>query len=358
MRGSDMPLETTATHVPWPATSVDGSGNPPVGLLLGSALGPAQVRSMAVEGERLGFRELWVSEDYFFHGGIADAAVALASTARIPVGIGILSGVVRHPAVLAMELATLAEMFPGRLRPGIGLGVPAWLDQMAFRPKSPVRTLRECITTVRQLLDGRELTQTGETWGFDRVRLTYPPQERVPLDLGVIGPRLLQLAGEIADGTVGSVLAGTDYVRWARQQIATGALKASRTDHHRFTVFALFAVGKDARKAKASLRGLVSFYLAACAESALTEVYGIREEIDEMARGGPSQVEREMPERWLEDLAVAGEPDECAEKINSLLAAGADSVVLFPAPGDGVHDLCRLAGDAVLPRVRLAQPIA
>ena len=94
------------------------------------------------------------------------------------------------------------------------------------------------------------------------------------------------------------------------------------------------------------------------ATSPLTDVYCIREEIDEMVMGGVTQVEREMPDQWLEDLAVAGEPDECAEKIHHLLAAGADSVVLFPAPGDSVHELCRLAGDAVLPRVRMAQPIA
>ncbi len=70
---------------------------PPVGLVVGSALTPEQFRQMAV-GERLGFGELWVVEDYFFHGGIADAAVALSATDSVPVGIGDPSGLVRRAA--------------------------------------------------------------------------------------------------------------------------------------------------------------------------------------------------------------------------------------------------------------------
>jgi alkanesulfonate monooxygenase SsuD/methylene tetrahydromethanopterin reductase-like flavin-dependent oxidoreductase (luciferase family) len=104
--------------------------------------------------EDLGFAELWLSEDYFFLGGFASAAIALQATRKIPVGIGVVASVVRHPAVTAMEIATLAGAFPGRLYPGIGHGVPVWMKQVGIYPKSVLGTLRESVTGIRRLLAG------------------------------------------------------------------------------------------------------------------------------------------------------------------------------------------------------------
>ena len=105
-----------------------------VGLGLG-VLAPESIGEISRTAEDLGFDEVWVGEDYFFTGGIAAASAALAATHTIPVGIGIVSAMVRHPAVLAMEIATLARVHPGRIRPGIGLGVPGWLGQMGLMPE-------------------------------------------------------------------------------------------------------------------------------------------------------------------------------------------------------------------------------
>lgn len=327
---------------------------PPVGLVLGSALSPEQIRETARLGEELGFGELWLAEDYFFTGGISGATAALTATERVPIGLGIVSALVRHPALLAMEISTVARMFPRRFWPGIGLGVPSWMEQMKLLPRSPLAAMRECVTSVRRLLDGEELTEDGTLFSFDRVRLTYPlTDERASLYMGVIGPKLLRLAGEIADGTVLSVLASAEYVRWAREQIATGMAAAGRSGHHRVAAFMFFSVDADGRKAKEIVRGLMAFYLAAMPDNALTEVYGNRDELVEMvARGGAETVAREMPERWVEDLAVAGDPEECAEKIARLLGAGADSVVLFPLPTERASEIVRLAAAQVLPRLR------
>ena len=71
----------------------------------------------------LGFDEVWLAEDYFFYGGLSSAAVVLAATERVRVGLGILSCVARHPAVTAMEISSLDRSFPGRLMQGIGHGV-------------------------------------------------------------------------------------------------------------------------------------------------------------------------------------------------------------------------------------------
>lgn len=319
--------------------------------MLGSALPPEQIPEIARLGESLGYGELWLAEDYFYTGGISGAAAALGVTQHIPVGLGIVSAMVRHPAVLAMELSTLARTYPGRLMPGIGLGVPGWIQQMGVHPKSTLAALRECVTSVRALLQGDEISAEGQCFRFDKVKLAYPVAEPVPLYMGVIGPKMLQLSGEIADGTVGSVLASPAYLRWAREQIATGSARVGRKDGHRFAVFSLFSVDRDARKAKEALRPLLAFYLAAVPKSALGDAYGITEELVEMAQGGFERVSREMPAKWLEDLAIAGDPEECAAKIQRLREAGADSVILFPTPLEQVREIVKLAADEVLPRV-------
>lgn len=324
-----------------------------VGLVLGSAHAPEKLPGLARLAEELGYREVWFAEDYFFTGAVSGAAAALAATKRIPVGVGVVSAMVRHPALLAMEIATLDRMFPGRLRPGIGTGVPAWMRQMGIKPRSPLSALRESVTTVRQLLDGEEVSLDGRCFHLDRVKLAHTPRTRVPLYVGVLAAKAMQLSGEIADGNVLSVLSSPQYIRWACERIAAGRLKhADRRDRRRVATFAFLSVDRDGAAAKAALRPPMAFYLAADGANALTDVYGISDDLNAMlAAGGAQAVEREMPEQWIDDLAVAGDPDECAEKITRLLDAGSDSVALFPLDGKDPEGVVRTVAADVLPKV-------
>jgi 5,10-methylenetetrahydromethanopterin reductase len=324
-----------------------------VGLVLGSAIGPEAIAGSARDAELSGFDELWLAEDFFFTGGIAGAAVALGATERIRVGLGVVSAVVRHPALLAMEIATLSRAFPGRFTPGIGLGVPAWMAQMGLLPPSPLAAMREAVGSVRRLLDGETLSEAGGVFAFDRVELTYPQLDRIPLHMGVIGPKMLRLSGALADGSILSVAAGTEYVRWARQRVDEGRSEAGRTVDHRLTVFAIYSVNGDRAEARRAARDTLGFYKAAGGPNALTDVAGITDDLREMlVRGGAELVAAEMPEAWVDDLTVAGTPDEVAEKILRLHNAGADCVALFPTPGDQAADIIRLTSSSVLPRLR------
>ena len=326
---------------------------PPVGVVLGSHMPPERIARTARRAEELGFGELWFSEDYFFSGAFAGIAVALAATERLPVGLGIASAVTRHPALLAMEAATLSRLFPGRFWPGIGLGVPFWLGQMGLMPRSALTAVRECVTNLRRLLDGEEVTFEGKVFAFDLVKLTHEPGERLPIYFGMVGPRGLRLAGELGDGSVLSVLAGVDYVRWARERIAEGAEEAGRGSHpHRVVTYVLYAVDRDARAAKEAVRDATAFYLHAMPDSALSEVYEIQPQLREMVgRGGADLVAREMPDSWIDDLAVAGDPDEAAAKIRALLDAGSDAVGLWPFPLDRGEEILELTAREVLTRL-------
>jgi 5,10-methylenetetrahydromethanopterin reductase len=332
---------------------------PPVGLVLGSALAPETLPPLSRLAEELGYGELWFAEDYFFTGGISGAMAALGATSSIPVGLGIVSAMVRHPALLAMEIATAARAHPGRLWAGIGLGTPQWIAQMGLLPKSPLTAMREAITTVKRLLAGEEVTLEGKVFRCDGIKLSHTPDEPVPIFMGAIGPKMLALSGEIADGTVVSALAGTDYLRWMRERVAEGQA-ASGTREHRVHTFAIYSVDADGQRAREAVRDIATFYFA-LPPGALTDAYGISDQLADMqARGGENAQEliaREMPAQWLEDLVIAGDPDECAQKIQALLDAGSDSVALFPVPVERSVEIVEMTGRDVLPQVRATEGV-
>jgi alkanesulfonate monooxygenase SsuD/methylene tetrahydromethanopterin reductase-like flavin-dependent oxidoreductase (luciferase family) len=313
-------------------------------------MAPERLGAAARVAEDAGFDEVWVSEDFFFSGGIAGAALALGATQRVQVGLGVVSAMVRHPAQLAMELATLARAHPGRLVPGIGLGVPAWMDQMRLMPASPVGAIRECVTMVRALLDGEQVTSEGRTYSLREGRLTHAPAERLPIVLGVVGPRLLRLSGELADGSVLSVLAGEEYLRFARTQIDTGRTAAGRSDPHRITAFAIYSVSEDGNEARRAARDALAFYAAAGGPNALTDAAGISGELRALLDSG-ADLRDALPEHWVERLTVSGDPDEVAAQVRRYHAAGADSVALFPVPADRAPELLRITASEVLPRL-------
>lgn len=324
---------------------------PAIGVVMGSAIAPEQLVSGARTAESVGFDEIWLAEDYFFTGGISGATMVLDATQDIKVATGIVSAVARHPAVLAMEISTISRVHAGRFTAGIGLGVPAWIRQMGLYPRSPLDTMRECVGSVKALLRGEELSFDGETFSFDKVKLTYPEGATTPIHMGVSGPRMLQLSGEIADGSVLSVAASHDYVRWAREQIDTGRRLAGRDDPHRMTVFALYSVDDDPNVAKTAVRGPLGFYKST-GTNALTDVYGNSDQVKSLlAEHGAMALADHMPDQWIEDLTIAGTPAECAAKIRSLGAAGADSVALFPLPTERVDALVEITAREVLPRL-------
>ena len=110
-----------------------------LGLVLGSSLGPERLATAAQDAEKAGFADLWLAEDFFFTGGIAGAAIALGATQDIRVGLGVVSALVRHPALLAMEISTIAPLFQDVSCPGSGSGCRRGSDRWASARTLPWR---------------------------------------------------------------------------------------------------------------------------------------------------------------------------------------------------------------------------
>jgi 5,10-methylenetetrahydromethanopterin reductase len=173
---------------------------PALGFCFVPTLPPEALVHLARVTEEAGLDELWVWEDCFKQSGIASAAVALASTGRIRVGIALMPTPLRNVALLAMEVATLARQFPGRLLPGIGHGVQEWMGQVGVRPRSPLGLLEEYATALRALLAGQPVTTDGTYVHLDAVQLDWPPTPAPPLYIGGTGPRSVDQAARLGDG--------------------------------------------------------------------------------------------------------------------------------------------------------------
>ena len=191
---------------------------PTVGAICRPQVSPEEMLRAAVEADRAGLAELWLWEDCFLEGGLTSAAAILSATERMVVGIGLLPMPLRNVAITAMEIATLARMFPGRLRIAVGHGVQPWMEQVGARVASPLGLAREYLVALRRLLAGERVSVSGQYVRLDDIALGWPPLAPVPVLLGAIGPKSLALAGESADG----VLIDADFsVEAARDAVAT-----------------------------------------------------------------------------------------------------------------------------------------
>lgn len=307
-----------------------------VGIMLPRDLPAADVLTYARRAEALGFDELWVVEDLGFRGGIAQAAAVLAATERIVVGIGILPAAVRTAAFAAMELGTLAELFPGRVHAGVGHGMPEWMRGLGVWPASPLTLLDEYLDALRSLLSGEETTRAaGRYVQVDALRLETPPRVIPPLLAGVRGPRSLELAGRIADGAILAEPVTPEYLARARAQMVTPG---------RVVAYNVAAVADDPAAARATARPALE-WIGEPDWAPHIEPLPFAEEFARLRERSADRAAfvRDLPDEWVDRLAVVGTPDAARARIAELHAAGAASIVLMPAGTDAVAAMEALA---------------
>ncbi|MEM9466318.1 MAG: LLM class flavin-dependent oxidoreductase [Actinomycetota bacterium] len=192
--------------------------------------------------------ELWIVEDLNWPGGVAQLAAVLEATATVGapvIGHGVAPAPFRNPAALAMEWATLARMYPGRLHAGIGHGLPRWMEQIGEAVASPLTLLRETIESTRRILRGGPVTYTGRYVDLRDVELVFPPEIVPPVLAGVTGPKSLTLSGAIADGTILAEGFDADAIRDVRDRIAEGRTQPDAPAEHRLTVYCGFFLGDE-----------------------------------------------------------------------------------------------------------------
>jgi alkanesulfonate monooxygenase SsuD/methylene tetrahydromethanopterin reductase-like flavin-dependent oxidoreductase (luciferase family) len=215
------------------------------GLIYQPTFAPEGLRDFAVAAEAAGIQELWVWEDCFKQSGLATLVTAVASTTKLRVGVGVLPMPLRNVAILAMELAAVERMFPGRARFGVGHGVLDWMGQVGERVASPLTLMREYVPALRALLAGERVDAEGRYVMLRDVKLDWPPLWRVPVLAAGEGPKTIALTGEVADGLV--VTAGFSPTM-VREALASARASGAGTDFEVVVyLFADFGEGSTER---------------------------------------------------------------------------------------------------------------
>jgi 5,10-methylenetetrahydromethanopterin reductase len=300
---------------------------------------PERATEWARAAERAGLGSVWIMEDYFRPGAYALAAAAAAVSERSVIGLGVVNPYTRHPALVAMETATLAAIAPDRVVLGLGSSNRHWIEhQMGIPFKRPLRGLRETVDIVRRLLDGDRLTYVGELFAANDVALEAPPSARVPIMLGVKGPRALALAAEIADGVQCSILASPAHVRRVR------ASTARARGEFNVTAYVPVAVADDGARARAWMRPLVAYYLGLLHGQSILDDAGIHAARTQPFReafvaGRPAAADL-VTDDLLDAVAIAGTPAQCRMALAPWAAAGLDAMIaVVPNGADLVRQI-------------------
>ncbi len=165
-------------------------------LRLNNDLPVADYVEMARAAEEAGFDQFWVSHDLFVRSSPVILAAVAQATERIEIGTCIVNPYTQHPSEIAMMAATLDELSGGRFNLGIGAGASEFLKWVGIPQERPLHDTRRAILQISAVLAGEE----APDWQPEAY-LRFPSR-RVPIYLAAMSPRMLRLAGEVADGVL------------------------------------------------------------------------------------------------------------------------------------------------------------
>jgi 5,10-methylenetetrahydromethanopterin reductase len=273
-------------------------------------------------------------------------AAYAAVSERIFIGSGVINNWTRNVGLLAATFLTLDDLAPGRIICGIG----AWWDPLAsnvgIERRKPLLAMRETVEVLRRLLNLERVTFHGEFHHVDGVELDVVHGRReprnVPIFIGATGPKMMALAGEIADGVVLNYCVPPSYNDQALEQLAIGAKRAGRTiDQIDRPQLVVCSVDPDRAKALDTSRELLTQYLAQ--QPHIAKASGVSKEVVEEIQsilGWPAtheeiqQAKHLVPEELITTITASGTPAEARAKVQEYLEHGATAPILYSVGGD------------------------
>src|SRR5659263_245672 len=223
--------------------------------------------------EENGFDNVWITDHYNNRDVYTTLAILAMNTNRIKLGTGVTNPYTRNVAITAQSIGAINELSGGRAILGIGPGDKATFDAMGIEWVEPMTTISESITALREFFIEKNVSQDGKRVKIGGAKLAFKTGN-IPIYMGAQGPKMLELAGKIADGVLINASHPKDF-EFAIKQIEAGA-KAAGRDPKSVDVgaYACFSIHKDAEKAKGAAKVVVAFIVAGSPDTVL-ERHGI-----------------------------------------------------------------------------------
>lgn len=289
---------------------------------------------LAAHVEAAGFRSLWTNEASGRDALLLCQAWAAATT-DLEVGVGVVPLWTRSPAQLAMACATLQEASGGRFRLGLGVSHGATMGPWhGAEVVKPLTAARETLAILTQLEAGERSDVAGEVRSSRRLRLAITPRPPATRRyLAALGPRMLELAGQRADGVLLN-WAGAAEVARAGAVVREAAASSGRDPATvEVATYVRVAVGPDRDAARAALAARIGQYAALPAYAAHLDRQGFgaavaRLEAAHRAGADPAGLAEAIGDETLDALGWAGGPgDDPSAALAAYREAGLDHLV-------------------------------
>ena len=321
--------------------------------------------------DRLGVDTVWSAEAWGMDT-VASIGYLAAVTDRIRLGTGIMQISARTPAAATMTAMSLAQISGDRFLLGLGVSGPQVVEGLHGAPfAKPLGRLREYVEIVQMGLRGERLIYDGNHYLLPRpggegkpLKCSIPPKPDLPIYLATLGPRSLELTGELADGWLGTSFI-PEQSGVLLDPIRQGAERAGRTlDDIEIQINAQIVVSDDVDALIDKARPGMAFTLGGMG-SATTNFYN-----DAYARAGWEDVASEVRRRWVDGDkagAAAAVPDELVlaaypigtedmvrERVRAIAASGVDCLRMSPQGRTSVEQIAHL--EMAIDLIRSAVP--
>lgn len=323
------------------------AGDNGLGLFL-TALPPSLAIDFATRADEAGFRSAWFPE-ITFADSFGPATAAALGTERIGIGTGVVGIWSRSPVTMALQAATLHQLSGGRLLLGLGVQargyVEGWHGQRYHRP---VAAMRDFITILRKAFAGELVTHQGEVFSVRNFHLDLElPAPPPKITIAANGVKMIELAGEIADGMVGWYQS-LEYVRDVTMPaLRRGAARSGRSLDDFDATVGFPAVITEDDSGLGLAKGQVMMYATALGsapaylESARAAGFGAAAEaIGERVRAGDLRgAVGLVPDEMVDAMVMAGSADRVRARIERYRDAGLAGVHILPSPPGGYYPL-------------------
>ena len=293
--------------------------------------------------EQLGYDHIWFTDERFQRNVYVNMALAALNTRTVTLGTCVTNPYFRHPLTTAAAVGTINELSGGRTILGIGAGASTIFERHNIeRPHSPLRAIKETIEVLRPVMKGNVVSYTGRTMSFSGVNLDFESKP-VPIYIACRGPKLFQLAGELADGVIIGSLASKEGLRFALENLKKGAERVGRDlDDIDVVFWSYFSMLNDDKKAKNLVKRIVVSSM--WSSKSILKYIGVNKikwaPIEKTLRKGfeeglpPDDVYRQAYNLISDDVldvwSVTGNPDTVARKVKEIIDAGIDHFACLP----------------------------
>jgi probable F420-dependent oxidoreductase len=311
--------------------------------LTGLALPMAEFPALAREAETRGYRTAWVGEASGAEAIVLSTLIATHTT-TIKIANGVIPVQTRTPIVYGQAAATLGHLAPGRFALGLGLSSEIIVGQWHGLPFAPsIQQMREAVHIIRMAASGERVNFDGKFYRLKNFRLAIPAASPAPrIYLAALGPRMCELAGEVADGVLLNWLPPSAMAA-SVANVEAGAKRAGRSlSDIDVAVYVRTCVTDEPAAVRETLARDITGYAIVSVYARFFAECGFAEEVEAVNAawkvGDRAGAVKGISERVLDGLGAVGSADFCREQMNAFARTGATPVVLpFAPPGPGAR---------------------